>query len=171
MALFRVFSNLKWVTGFSRRHDKSDENLMLAWFPGGVKHLHASYFILSKELKKSDSKKLETYFAGSLQCIPSASLFSSLTFFLYSRKGKEVPPSFKHFFSSAMSLSSINVSGTKLPPEALKWELKSFSNSLFSFLMSLSCSSLSLSHFVDCSSCSSASSLFSFAVPPKNYHH
>ncbi|KAM4580155.1 F-actin-uncapping protein LRRC16A-like [Odontesthes bonariensis] len=36
------------------------------------------------------------------------------------RKGKEVPPSFKHFFSSAMCLSSINVSGTKLPPEALK---------------------------------------------------
>uniref|UniRef100_A0A8C5GQE8 CARMIL C-terminal domain-containing protein n=1 Tax=Gouania willdenowi TaxID=441366 RepID=A0A8C5GQE8_GOUWI len=36
------------------------------------------------------------------------------------RKGKEVPPSFKHFFSSATSLSSINVSGTKLPPEALK---------------------------------------------------
>uniref|UniRef100_A0A671Y4F8 Capping protein regulator and myosin 1 linker 1 n=1 Tax=Sparus aurata TaxID=8175 RepID=A0A671Y4F8_SPAAU len=36
------------------------------------------------------------------------------------RKGKEVPPSFKHFFSSAMSLSSVNVSGTKLPPEALK---------------------------------------------------
>ncbi|XP_017265497.1 F-actin-uncapping protein LRRC16A isoform X2 [Kryptolebias marmoratus] len=36
------------------------------------------------------------------------------------RKGKEVPPSFKHFFSSAESLSSINVSGTKLPSEALK---------------------------------------------------
>lgn len=36
------------------------------------------------------------------------------------RKGKEVPPSFKHFFSSATSLTSINVSGTKLPPEALK---------------------------------------------------
>ncbi|XP_068179746.1 F-actin-uncapping protein LRRC16A-like [Antennarius striatus] len=36
------------------------------------------------------------------------------------RKGKDVPPSFKHFFSSAMSLSSINLSGTKLPPEALK---------------------------------------------------
>ncbi|KAK5601767.1 F-actin-uncapping protein LRRC16A [Crenichthys baileyi] len=36
------------------------------------------------------------------------------------RKGKEVPPSFKHFFSSATSLSSINVSGTKLPAEALK---------------------------------------------------
>uniref|UniRef100_A0A3P8UVS6 Capping protein regulator and myosin 1 linker 1 n=1 Tax=Cynoglossus semilaevis TaxID=244447 RepID=A0A3P8UVS6_CYNSE len=36
------------------------------------------------------------------------------------RKNKEVPPSFKHFFSSAMSLSSINMSGTKLPPEALK---------------------------------------------------
>ncbi|XP_015229721.1 PREDICTED: leucine-rich repeat-containing protein 16A isoform X2 [Cyprinodon variegatus] len=36
------------------------------------------------------------------------------------RKGKDVPPSFKHFFSCAASLSSINVSGTKLPPEALK---------------------------------------------------
>lgn len=36
------------------------------------------------------------------------------------RKGKEVPPSFKHFFSSAIALSSVNVSGTKLPPEALK---------------------------------------------------
>ncbi|XP_061919365.1 F-actin-uncapping protein LRRC16A-like isoform X2 [Entelurus aequoreus] len=36
------------------------------------------------------------------------------------RKGKEVPPSFKHFFSSAMSLSFINVSGTKLVPDVLK---------------------------------------------------
>uniref|UniRef100_A0AAY4ED67 CARMIL C-terminal domain-containing protein n=1 Tax=Denticeps clupeoides TaxID=299321 RepID=A0AAY4ED67_9TELE len=36
------------------------------------------------------------------------------------RKGKDVPPSFKHFFSSAMALRSVNVSGTKLPPEALK---------------------------------------------------
>ncbi|KAG9355744.1 hypothetical protein JZ751_000582 [Albula glossodonta] len=36
------------------------------------------------------------------------------------RKGKEVPPSFKHFFSSALALKSITVSGTKLMPEALK---------------------------------------------------
>ncbi|XP_063042233.1 F-actin-uncapping protein LRRC16A-like isoform X2 [Engraulis encrasicolus] len=36
------------------------------------------------------------------------------------RKGKDIPPAFKHFFSSAMVLSSVNVSGTKLPPEALK---------------------------------------------------
>ncbi|XP_066547611.1 F-actin-uncapping protein LRRC16A isoform X2 [Amia ocellicauda] len=36
------------------------------------------------------------------------------------RKGKDIPPSFKHFFSSALALTSINVSGTKLPPEALK---------------------------------------------------
>uniref|UniRef100_A0A8C7LCP2 Capping protein regulator and myosin 1 linker 1 n=1 Tax=Oncorhynchus kisutch TaxID=8019 RepID=A0A8C7LCP2_ONCKI len=36
------------------------------------------------------------------------------------RKGKDVPPSFKHFFSSAVALSCINLSGTKLPPEALK---------------------------------------------------
>ncbi|KAJ8291040.1 hypothetical protein GJAV_G00020720 [Gymnothorax javanicus] len=43
----------------------------------------------------------------------SKSLFSH-------RKGKEVTPSFKHFFSSAMALSSINISGTKIPPEGLK---------------------------------------------------
>ncbi|XP_045575272.1 F-actin-uncapping protein LRRC16A isoform X3 [Salmo salar] len=36
------------------------------------------------------------------------------------RKGKDVPPSFKHFFSSAVALSCINLSGTRLPPEALK---------------------------------------------------
>lgn len=36
------------------------------------------------------------------------------------RKGKDIPPAFKQFFSSVLSLSSINVSGTKLPPEALK---------------------------------------------------
>ncbi|KAJ8334475.1 hypothetical protein SKAU_G00401140 [Synaphobranchus kaupii] len=36
------------------------------------------------------------------------------------RKGKEVPPTFKGFFSSALALRSITVSGTKLPPEALK---------------------------------------------------
>ncbi|KAL4616960.1 F-actin-uncapping protein LRRC16A isoform X2 [Arapaima gigas] len=36
------------------------------------------------------------------------------------RKGKDIPPAFKQFFSSAMALSSISVSGTKLPPEALK---------------------------------------------------
>ncbi|XP_048849477.1 F-actin-uncapping protein LRRC16A-like isoform X1 [Brienomyrus brachyistius] len=36
------------------------------------------------------------------------------------RKGREIPPSFKQFFSSALVLSSVNVSGTKLPLEALK---------------------------------------------------
>uniref|UniRef100_A0A4W4DR48 CARMIL C-terminal domain-containing protein n=1 Tax=Electrophorus electricus TaxID=8005 RepID=A0A4W4DR48_ELEEL len=33
------------------------------------------------------------------------------------RKGKEIPPSFKHFFSSSLALNTLNVSGTKLPPE------------------------------------------------------
>ncbi|KAJ8273133.1 hypothetical protein GJAV_G00097820 [Gymnothorax javanicus] len=36
------------------------------------------------------------------------------------RKGKDVPPTFKNFFSSAMALRSITLSGTKLPSEALK---------------------------------------------------
>ncbi|XP_030892324.1 F-actin-uncapping protein LRRC16A [Leptonychotes weddellii] len=36
------------------------------------------------------------------------------------RKGKEVPPSFKQFFSSSLSLMQLNLSGTKLSPEPLK---------------------------------------------------
>nr|XP_033790380.1 F-actin-uncapping protein LRRC16A isoform X3 [Geotrypetes seraphini] len=36
------------------------------------------------------------------------------------RKGKEVPQSFKQFFSSSLSLMQINLSGTKLPSEPLK---------------------------------------------------
>lgn len=36
------------------------------------------------------------------------------------RKGKEVPPAFKLFFSSSLALMHINLSGTKLPPEPLK---------------------------------------------------
>ncbi|CAJ1082838.1 F-actin-uncapping protein LRRC16A isoform X1 [Xyrichtys novacula] len=36
------------------------------------------------------------------------------------RKCKEMPPSFKQFFSSAQSLNSVSLSGTKLPLEALK---------------------------------------------------
>ncbi|XP_033072307.1 F-actin-uncapping protein LRRC16A isoform X10 [Trachypithecus francoisi] len=36
------------------------------------------------------------------------------------RKGREVPPSFKQFFSSSLALMHINLSGTKLSPEPLK---------------------------------------------------
>ncbi|XP_030743038.2 F-actin-uncapping protein LRRC16A [Echinops telfairi] len=36
------------------------------------------------------------------------------------RKGKDVPPSFKQFFSSSLALMQINLSGTKLSPEPLK---------------------------------------------------
>ncbi|TSP90484.1 F-actin-uncapping protein LRRC16A [Bagarius yarrelli] len=35
------------------------------------------------------------------------------------KKGKELPPSFKQFFSTALALNTIVLSGTKLPPEAL----------------------------------------------------
>ncbi|XP_029919534.1 F-actin-uncapping protein LRRC16A isoform X2 [Myripristis murdjan] len=36
------------------------------------------------------------------------------------RKSKEVPPSFKQFFSSVQALGSVSLSGTRLPLEALK---------------------------------------------------
>ncbi|XP_049686425.1 F-actin-uncapping protein LRRC16A isoform X4 [Accipiter gentilis] len=54
---------------------------------------------------------------GCLQHLAVLSL--SRTLFSH-RKGKEVPPSFKQFFSSSLALMQINLSGTKLPPEPLK---------------------------------------------------
>ncbi|XP_075172184.1 F-actin-uncapping protein LRRC16A [Anomaloglossus baeobatrachus] len=54
---------------------------------------------------------------GCLQHLTTLNL--SRTFFPH-RKGKEVPPTFKQFFSSSLALSHINFSGTKLSPEPLK---------------------------------------------------
>ncbi|XP_061110320.1 F-actin-uncapping protein LRRC16A-like isoform X2 [Conger conger] len=60
------------------------------------------------------------------------------------RKGKEVAPSFKHFFSTAEALSSINVSGTKIPPEGLKAMLLGLANNpyLKDVSLDLSCCEL-----------------------------
>uniref|UniRef100_A0A8C3RYU0 Capping protein regulator and myosin 1 linker 1 n=1 Tax=Chelydra serpentina TaxID=8475 RepID=A0A8C3RYU0_CHESE len=54
---------------------------------------------------------------GCLQHLAVLSL--SRTVFSH-RKGKEVPPSFKQFFSSSLALRQISFSGTKLSPEPLK---------------------------------------------------
>nr|XP_023957874.1 F-actin-uncapping protein LRRC16A isoform X6 [Chrysemys picta bellii] len=54
---------------------------------------------------------------GCLQHLAVLSL--SRTVFSH-RKGKEVPPSFKQFFSSSLALMQISFSGTKLSPEPLK---------------------------------------------------
>ncbi|KAM9308890.1 F-actin-uncapping protein LRRC16A [Gastrophryne carolinensis] len=54
---------------------------------------------------------------GGLQHLATLNL--SRTIFSH-RKGKEVQPSFKQFFSSSLALSHINLSGTKLAPEPLK---------------------------------------------------
>uniref|UniRef100_A0A4W5RJA9 Capping protein regulator and myosin 1 linker 1 n=1 Tax=Hucho hucho TaxID=62062 RepID=A0A4W5RJA9_9TELE len=45
---------------------------------------------------------------------------SVLAFFLTHRRSKDIPHSFKQFFGTALALSSVNLSGTKLPLEALK---------------------------------------------------
>ncbi|XP_063307726.1 F-actin-uncapping protein LRRC16A isoform X2 [Pelobates fuscus] len=54
---------------------------------------------------------------GGLQHLSLLNL--SRTFFSH-RKGKDVPPSFKQFFSSSFALMHINLSGTKLSAEPLK---------------------------------------------------
>lgn len=40
--------------------------------------------------------------------------------FFSTKKGKEIPPSFKQFFTSSLSLKHLNIAGCKLPLEALK---------------------------------------------------
>ncbi|XP_076429173.1 F-actin-uncapping protein LRRC16A isoform X16 [Peromyscus maniculatus bairdii] len=54
---------------------------------------------------------------GCLQCLAVLNLSRSV---FSHRKGKEVPLSFKQFFSSSLALMQINLSGTKLAPEPLK---------------------------------------------------
>ncbi|XP_043923009.1 F-actin-uncapping protein LRRC16A isoform X2 [Protopterus annectens] len=58
------------------------------------------------------------------------------------RKGKEVPPSLKMFFSSAQALAHANMSGTKLAPETLK-----------ALLLGLACNQQLKEVSVDLSSC------------------
>ncbi|XP_025030939.1 F-actin-uncapping protein LRRC16A isoform X2 [Python bivittatus] len=58
------------------------------------------------------------------------------------RKSKEIPPSFKQFFSSSLALVQINLSGTKLPPEPLK-----------ALLLGLACNQNVKEVFLDLSNC------------------
>lgn len=79
--------------------------------PNTIVHLDLSNTECSLELVCS------ALLRGCLQCLAvlnvSRSVFSH-------RKGKEVPLSFKQFFSSSLALMQINLSGTKLSPEPLK---------------------------------------------------
>uniref|UniRef100_A0A1W7RDS3 F-actin-uncapping protein LRRC16A n=2 Tax=Crotalinae TaxID=8710 RepID=A0A1W7RDS3_AGKCO len=58
------------------------------------------------------------------------------------RKSKEIPPSFKQFFSSSLALMQINLSGTKLAPEPLK-----------ALLLGLACNQNLKEVFLDLSNC------------------
>nr|XP_044988198.1 F-actin-uncapping protein LRRC16A isoform X3 [Jaculus jaculus] len=76
---------------------------------------------------------------GCLQCLAVLNL--SRTVFSH-RKVKEVPPSFKQFFSSSLALMHVNLSGTKLSPEPLK-----------ALLLGLSCNHSLKGVSLDLSSC------------------
>ncbi|XP_072880068.1 F-actin-uncapping protein LRRC16A-like isoform X2 [Hemitrygon akajei] len=74
-------------------------------------------------------------------CQHLASLHLSKSIFSH-RKGKEVPQTFKMFFSSSQALKHINLSGTKLPPDAVK-----------ALLLGLSCNPQLKEVSLDLSSC------------------
>ncbi|XP_061902806.1 F-actin-uncapping protein LRRC16A-like isoform X1 [Entelurus aequoreus] len=64
---------------------------------------------------------LEQTSASLLQgCLKRLQLLNMSKTVFSHRKCKEVPASFKQFFSSSLALSSVNMSGTRLPSEALK---------------------------------------------------
>uniref|UniRef100_A0AAX7TY70 CARMIL C-terminal domain-containing protein n=1 Tax=Astatotilapia calliptera TaxID=8154 RepID=A0AAX7TY70_ASTCA len=64
------------------------------------------------------------------------------------RKCKDIPPSFKQFFSSAQALTSVSLSGTKLPLEALKSLLLGLgcNPNLSDVSLDLSCCEVRLQH-------------------------
>ncbi|XP_067857781.1 F-actin-uncapping protein LRRC16A-like isoform X2 [Heptranchias perlo] len=76
---------------------------------------------------------------GCCQQLASLHLSKSI---LSHRKGKEVPPSFKMYFSSSLALRHINLSGTKLAPDAVK-----------ALLLGLSCNPQLKEVSLDLSSC------------------
>ncbi|XP_026842617.1 F-actin-uncapping protein LRRC16A isoform X3 [Drosophila persimilis] len=57
------------------------------------------------------------------------------------KKGKEIPPSFKQFFTSTLSLKHLNIAGCKLPMEALK-----------NLLLGLACNESTAGLYLDLSS-------------------
>ncbi|KAL7984456.1 hypothetical protein Chor_003026 [Crotalus horridus] len=72
-------------------------------------------------------------------------------------KSKEIPPSFKQFFSSSLALMQINLSGTKLAPEPLN-KLYSgipYNSNLFfrALLLGLACNQNLKEVFLDLSNC------------------
>lgn len=79
--------------------------------PNAIVHLDLSNTECSLEMVCS------ALLRGCLQCLAVLNLSRSV---FSHRKGKEVPPSFKQFFSSSLALIQINLSGTKLSPEPLK---------------------------------------------------
>nr|XP_048284023.1 F-actin-uncapping protein LRRC16A isoform X4 [Myodes glareolus] len=79
--------------------------------PNTIVHLDLSNTECSLELVCS------ALLRGCLQCLAVLNLSRSV---FSHRKGKEVPLSFKQFFSSSLALMQINLSGTKLSPEPLK---------------------------------------------------
>ncbi|XP_073487277.1 F-actin-uncapping protein LRRC16A isoform X1 [Aquarana catesbeiana] len=79
--------------------------------PNAIKYLDLSNTECSVDMVCS------ALFRGGLQHLATLSL--SRTIFSH-RKGKEIHPSFKQFFSSSLALSHISLSGTKLSSEPLK---------------------------------------------------
>lgn len=80
---------------------------------GSLKHL--SVLNMSKTVF-SHRSDVQLCHISSLRLVEGVHVLLTLSY----RKCKEIPSSFKQFFSSAQALSSVSLSGTRLPLEALK---------------------------------------------------
>ncbi|XP_029976683.1 F-actin-uncapping protein LRRC16A isoform X2 [Salarias fasciatus] len=99
------------LSGNSLRGDDLQNLHSFLSHPNCVEHLDLSSSDCSLE------QVCASLLRGSLKCLSVLNM--SRTVFSH-RKLKDIPPSFKQFFSCAQALSSVSLSGTKLPLEALK---------------------------------------------------
>uniref|UniRef100_A0A674AGE1 Capping protein regulator and myosin 1 linker 1 n=1 Tax=Salmo trutta TaxID=8032 RepID=A0A674AGE1_SALTR len=108
----------------------------LAKLPMGLKHLNLSKTSVSQKGVNSLAQALSANPAvpttlthldlcgnslrGDDLSVCTSPAVISLDYVFSHRRSKDVPHSFKQFFGTALALSSVNLSGTKLPLEALK---------------------------------------------------
>uniref|UniRef100_A0A8C5JXK9 Capping protein regulator and myosin 1 linker 1 n=1 Tax=Jaculus jaculus TaxID=51337 RepID=A0A8C5JXK9_JACJA len=143
-ANLRMFLKILIIAVFFWFLGVSSLSIQFAKLPKGLKHLNLSKTSFCSCGGMCDRALLAPQVCGALlrgclQCLAVLNL--SRTVFSH-RKVKEVPPSFKQFFSSSLALMHVNLSGTKLSPEPLK-----------ALLLGLSCNHSLKGVSLDLSSC------------------
>ncbi|XP_053687706.1 F-actin-uncapping protein LRRC16A isoform X3 [Sabethes cyaneus] len=107
-----IFNSLTYLD-LSENNLKDDVNNLYNFLaqPNAIEYL---------DISKTDTT-LESLFGALLRGCSTHLFHLNVAHNLFgTKKGKEIPPSFKQFFTSSLSLKHLNIAGCKLPLEALK---------------------------------------------------